>query len=158
MDNLIKLLKIGILGIIFLFLLSLFFNNSKDGKSLNDKNNSLKEIVEEDNSHKKITALEAIEVVKHNATINELMECIEVHVVVRNLSEENIYQAHLQSRFEDKAGNILGTSIGIGQNIPPGGEQTVNILCEGLNGNINKVDSYTIEITEAGYDLVDIAF
>lgn len=83
-----------------------------------------------------------VEILKHNATYEEIMNSYTVHCRVKNNIDELIDYVDLKATFYDKKGNIIGTGLGNAANFAAGTEKTIDVI--GLD--IQNCEIYEVQI------------
>lgn len=105
------------------------------GEDENNKSLTTDEVIVEN-------SLPDVEILKHNATYEEVMDAYTIHCRVRNNSSELINYLDIKATFYDKKGNIVGTGMGNAANLAGGAEKTIDVM--GLD--IQNCESYEVAI------------
>lgn len=87
-----------------------------------------------------------IEIVKHSVKSDQYATII--HVQVKNNTDKLVSYLDLKGVFYDGDGNIVGTGVGNGMNLPAGKTKTIDVLAADLQG----ASRYEVELGNVMYE------
>lgn len=88
------------------------------------------------------STLPDVEILKHTASFEDVMDAYTIHCRVKNNTDELINYVDIKATFYDKQGNIVGTGMGNAANFAAGSEKTIDVM--GLD--IQNCDTYEVQV------------